>query len=465
MPGLKTKEIPEISRKKLCADGLQAIRHDYKRAVYRVFLQEFPPEVVREYFSLVPLEIDGRVISGKALFEALWRKKSLVPSSWEIRTDNLLEEFLLAKGKEPAELMPKILWRNGGRAPIPGRLILSWFYPKLEALFSSVDTREMCIGLITTVTENWLPGIVHRRIRKRERDGWIENTMAFIADPKFTFYLDWDYEFIAGPQMIEAPKIVGLPPFEQFGMLADTRSPEHIVRVAEDRPVHVNGLLHIRDQVAGRIMDFSEFCAINGLDVSKYDPPDLEVAVMDKDYICPIRKRIVLHAGCAYGAPFFISWLEHRKLASTKQSLLTKLVADIAREEMDDEEELERKHRELLATLAIHSDFVYHADDESMSLNGRHFVKGIPAKILRNLLQAYLQAGKLEFEYRDFKRDFEISLGQKNSNFEVRFYRLVDKLAEQGACLRILKTGRGTFALKVDGEVTFVEAPSNSSAQ
>lgn len=34
--------------------------------------------------------------------------------------------------------------------------------------------------------------------------------------------------------MIEAPAKLGLPPFEQFGMLADTRPPERIIWEAED---------------------------------------------------------------------------------------------------------------------------------------------------------------------------------------------------------------------------------------
>jgi hypothetical protein len=69
--------------------------------------------------------------------------------------------------------------------------------------------------------------------------------------------------------------------------------------------------------------------------------------------------------------------------------------------------------------------------DESIVLNGEHLTKGVPAKILRSVLAAYTREGRTVFEYRDFKRDFDISLGQKNSNFEIRFYRLMEKLAER----------------------------------
>jgi hypothetical protein len=79
---------------------------------------------------------------------------------------------------------------------------------------------------------------------------------------------------------------------------------------------------------------------------------------------------------------------------------------------------------------------------------------------MKSLLEAYARTGKQEFEYRDFKRDFEISLGQKNPNFEVRFYRLVEKLRVESQGVRIEKTGRGRFRFSVDGEFGYREESS-----
>lgn len=431
------------------------VRHDYKRAVYRAFLAEFPPDAIRKYFEKVPLLIDGKEVSGKPLFELLWKKKAHVPVTWEVASDHYLEEFLVSQGLDPREMMPKILRVSGGSTPIPGKVILSWFYPKVEALFNKLDTRDMCFGLITLVTENWLPGRIHRRIRRMEKGEWVHNTLIFIEDDTHRTYLDWDYEFIAGPQVMEAPAKLGLPPFERFGMLADTRPPERVIWEAEDTPTWTGNRLSIRGEVVGEATTFSAYCKYQGIDVERFNPPETEVVVMSRDYFCPRRKRVVLHQGCAYGAPFFISWTEHRKLAALKEGVLTTLISDIDREEREDEADiLEARHMALIDTLGRSATFVFHPADESMSLNGRHFVKGIPAKILRSVLQAHLQDGRTEFEYRDFKRDFEISLGQKNSNFEVRFYRLMEKLAEQDdACLTLEKTGRGCFSLQVRGSV------------
>lgn len=109
------------------------------------------------------------------------------------------------------------------------------------------------------------------------------------------------------------------------------------------------------------------------------------------------------------------------------------------------------KHHALMATLTGRAGYVYFTEDESLTLNGRHFTKGVQAKILKALLEDHLAVGKRDFEYRDFKRRFEITLGQKNSNFEIRFARLAEKLEADECGLRIEKTGRGRFRLLVTG--------------
>lgn len=99
--------------------------------------------------------------------------------------------------------------------------------------------------------------------------------------------------------------------------------------------------------------------------------------------------------------------------------------------------------------------FRYFQADESLALNGTTFVKGVSAKILKYLLEAFLDEGRSSFEYKELKRQFNITLGQKNSNFEIRFYRLVDNLEIESSGLRIERTGRGKFRMVTKGSVRF----------
>jgi len=434
------------------------IRHDFKRALYRALLSEFPPETVREYFAIVPLEIGGRKISEPELFELLWKPKAKIPTCWDIATDNEIETFAIRKGKDFSHIMRKVLWLNNNATVMPGKVLLSWFYPKLESLADSLDSRDICFALLTLHNENWIPGLYHRRVKKWIEGDWVHSVVVFILDRGHKEYVDWDMEAIGGPQVMALPCALGMPPFEKFGMLADTRLPDHIVWRPEDRPAWNGEGLEIHGQPYGRRIRFLDYCAQASFDLSKFDPPDVEVIEISRDYFCPIRQRVVLHAGCIYAAPFFIHTISHRKIRHQGKAMLSNLIGDLVREEETEEDVLACRHQALLATLSSRAEFRYFVADESLTLNGKHFTKGIPAKIMKGLIEAYIKEGKREFEYRDFKRRFEISLGQKNANFEVRFTRLAEKLKSECPTVAVEKTGRGKFALIVNGVLEYAEA-------
>lgn len=435
-------------------------RHDYKRACYRAMLSEFTIEEVAEFFSKLPLNIEGKTIKGPELYALLWNEKGKIPLCWDSLTDNLIEPFLIGKGRDVNRVLNKILWLNNRSTYIPGKILLTWFYPKLESLFSSIDTRDMIFAFITLFTENYLPKHIHRRIKRWEEGEWIKSIQVFISDTEFNEFLDWDYEFIVKPQIMSGPTMFGMPPFEGFGMISDTRSPSHILWEKGIAAVMDGDVLNIGGEIFGRRGFFTDFCTELEIDLSKFNPPDLEIAIMEKDYRCPIRKRVVLHKGCAYGAPVFLNWVSHRKLDRQQKDFLRLIVGDIEREEDVQKDELELRHQAMLSFAAGKSSFAYHSRDECITVNGRHFIKGVPAKILKYLLELYLRQGKEEFEYRELKRIFEISQGQKNSNFEVRFYRLAEKLESETTCLRIEKTGRGRFHLHVNGTIHLEEIDS-----
>ena len=214
---------------------------------------------------------------------------------------------------------------------------------------------------------------------------------------------------------------------------------------------------------AGRCMGFRDFCRDQGVSLEKFSVPDAQVQVMERDYLCPRRGRIVLHSGAAYGAPVYLHSILHRKSSSMPDNLLEHLVLDLSDDEAPPDRVAENRHAGILARLQNALVFAYHEADESISMDNQHLIKGVSAKILRKLLAAYVNGGQSEFEYREFKRDFEISLGQKNSNFEVRFTRLVNKLDEKKAGVRIEKRGRGKFALVAERPVTLFSLPAGAA--
>jgi hypothetical protein len=348
-----------------------------------------------------------------------------------------------------------VLWLNNNSSVIPGKVLLSWFYPKLESMFRALDARELLFPLITLHNENWMPNVISRRVKKWEDGDWVKSVLVFIHDSTFSERLDWDFDSIAGHQFLSVPGVLAMPHFEKHVMVSDTRHVERVIWNEADTPRYAGDSMLIHGEVFGKRTSFSVFCGNADINLDKFNPPDLPVVEMERDYFCPIRKRIVLYSGCAYGAPIYLHSIGYRKIARMKKDLLRNIVSDLVREDEMKMDDLESKHLALLASLQEVYEFRYFQTDESMTLNGVNFIKGISAKILKYLLEGYLIDGRSSFEYKELKRQFEITLGQKNSNFEIRFYRLVDKLENDSSGLRIERTGRGKFRVVTKGKVRF----------
>ena len=431
------------------------MRHDFKRAYYRTLLSEFAPEDIKMLLAKTPLIIGEKRYALSEVCELLWKDRGKVPFAWDCATDNELEPFLVSKGRTLEWFMRKILWLNNNSSVIPGKVLLSWFYPKLESMFRALDARELLFPILTLHNENWMPNVTSRRIKRWEDGDWIKSVLVFIHDSTFSERLDWDFDSIAGPQLLAMPGMLAMPPFERHVMLSDTRHVERVIWEEADTPRDAGDSMRIRGEPYGKRTSFSAFCAKAGIDLVRYRPPDLPVVEMERDYFCPVRKRKVLYSRCAYGAPLYLHSLEHRKNANLEKNLLKNIVSDLVREDEFNMDNLESKHLALLASLRESYAFRYFRSDESMILNDTKFIKGISAKILRYLLEAYLDQGRDSFEYKELKRQFEITLGQKNSNFEIRFYRLVEKLESDSPGFRIERTGRGRFRVVAKSALRF----------
>lgn len=434
------------------------VRHDFCRAIYLTFLQVLPKSEVVTFYTKCPLSLNGSELPTVELFQLLWKDKALVSMKWLYDMGENLESFLTVRGVDAYEFMRMALWRNNQGSHMPGKVILSWFSPKIGRLFKSFDGHDVIVSMFQHFTENFLPFHLHRRLKKTSDGLQVRSYLAYIIDKDFEVIHEWNFELIAGMQIKYSPLIFGLPPFERVEMLSDTRPLGKVLWKSD--LVRKGSEIFLNNRRVAVAIGFTEFCSKHDLDLSPYKVPDREVYEAVEDCHCEIRNRIVVHSGCVYGAPLFLHLVIHKKGKSSRSDFLDPMLKDANDDPTAPSWEIEEKHFDLINSLQGKTQIEYLISDENIIINGKQFVKGLAAKILKSLILYHLESGKTEFEYWELKKTHEIAGGLKPQNFEIRFYRLMEKLEREDHGIKIEKIARGKFLFKIRSPITFVEKQS-----
>lgn len=100
----------------------------------------------------------------------------------------------------------------------------------------------------------------------------------------------------------------------------------------------------------------------------------------------------------------------------------------------------------------------HYAENCSVFFGDDYLIKGVAGSILWTLLRDYVERRRTAFTNRELRLDARIRLPDISDNLEARLLLLSRRLAERDAAVRIEKTGRGRFHLRVDRPVELLEA-------
>ncbi len=99
----------------------------------------------------------------------------------------------------------------------------------------------------------------------------------------------------------------------------------------------------------------------------------------------------------------------------------------------------------------------HYSADDSVFIDDDYLIKGVAGAIFVKLLRDHSNNQRCEFSNKELRLDPTLSLPDVTDNLEARLILLQRRLLERRAPMRIEKTGRGRFRLRLDRPFTLVD--------
>lgn len=418
--------------------------------------------MAREFWSGHPLESADGTLAGADLHAIVWDENAWYPMDWVLRVLGSLESFCLRYGLDHQEfLKDRMLGINGGSLLHP-RACLRFAGEFLGELLRTPDIHLTMLRLLESASSHVASGL-RLRLLRHDRDG--ENLKAWVLLDVGTDLPEVGSSALCSWVALAlemCPRRLGGESFDSVRILADLHSIDSIVAMAHrgEAPELQDGIWQLDGSPIARAVPWHEWLEQSGLSwCGPGDLPEQVVQVVERDWSCELRGRRVLRKGTAHGAPFGLFLVEW---ALDDESPVEGALRHLIAEALEGSggaiwSEAERLHRELVENDRHKLRFVYHTGDETISCNGTHLLRGVPAKILQKVLIAHTITGRTLFEHREFRRDPDLKLDPSNPNLESRLRILAQRLEERLPAVGIIKAGRGRFRFESVVQIEYDE--------
>jgi adenylate cyclase len=101
----------------------------------------------------------------------------------------------------------------------------------------------------------------------------------------------------------------------------------------------------------------------------------------------------------------------------------------------------------------------HYQSDDSVFIDDAYLVKGVPGRILRKIVCAYLSNGRSEFTNKEIRLDSTLQLPDFKDNLETRLILLRRRIEERCDFLQIVSIGRGRFRFDVKRQLKLESLP------
>ena len=101
----------------------------------------------------------------------------------------------------------------------------------------------------------------------------------------------------------------------------------------------------------------------------------------------------------------------------------------------------------------------HYESDDSVFIDDAYLVRGVPGRILRKIVCAYLSSGRNEFTNKEIRLDSSLQLPDFKDNLETRLILLRRRVEERCGFLQIVPIGRGRFRFDVKRRLKLESLP------
>ncbi len=267
-------------------------------------LEEWPNSGTLDFWARHPLDVHGMLLEGTTLLRHIWDAERGTPPWYFWSIINSLEPFLHARGYGtlhgfwdklcvPREDAP------GGICGLP--FPVSGILPGK----SLSDSRFQIAEAVPKWLTHWFPGSTCSLLHWRSRPGSSHAGFAFSPQQSFSGPIPpFDFSVPLGRMVENLPTVLGAPAFDAVSLSAN--SPNFSQLTWSDAFRVVGEALYRGRELWGRVVSFSSFCRFHDWELGGLEVPNRLVILFERDFHCPVRKRLVIPSGSICGAPLYL---------------------------------------------------------------------------------------------------------------------------------------------------------------
>ena len=352
------------------------------------------------------------------LLNDIYFEDSFVDESVHRLMMNNVVNWLYERGENPDEFVQRIMDRCATFEAISARSVLRSYLPYVSQFYATEDVRQLCLDIIP----KRYPLLSNAKFLRRELvDGFRKEY--------FTYRFDSPGMLITNPMrwfngLVQIGAILlNTPRYEKIEYKACQTS---FVEALENRVAAEvrDGFVFVNGRQVGEYKTFGDCLAEYGLEWDFEAEKKMACIRATEDVVDEKVGAVLIQKGCYYGAPAGVVYFDYKANVVAPEPF-NKLMSAVVKQEFDSWEPIQKAQEQLLEAMNDSVTIIYYKSDDSISVNNKHLMRNVPARILRNLLREYSATGREEFENREFKRDPSICMDPLRPNFESRLNRVI----------------------------------------